>query len=139
MNVVSEPPIDELAKLVYSALATGDRQLLLELLADDFTAEYAAGMPVVPAGGAIASAEEMIDNAWWPLGREFRVRTELSEWIPCAGGRLLVLGRYVGSARSTGRAFEARLVHLWTGRNDRLSHLWHLTDTAVWAAALVPE
>ena len=131
-----EPPIDELVKQVYAALVAGDRDHLLTVLAEDFSAAFAAGMPVVPAGGAITSAEKMIDEAWWALGRMFRVRPEPSDWIPCAGGRLLVLGRYVGSARSTGREFEARLVHLWTAREGRLSHLWHLTDTAAWAAAL---
>jgi ketosteroid isomerase-like protein len=133
-----EPPIEELVKQAYSALATGDRDRLLALLAEDFTAEFAAGMPVVPESGAITSAQDMIDNAWWALGRQFRVRPEPSEWIPCAGARLLVLGRYVGSARSTGREFEARLVHIWTARAGRLARLWHLTDTAAWAAALAP-
>jgi ketosteroid isomerase-like protein len=131
-----EPPIDELVKELYAALAKGDRDRLLQLLADDFSAEFAAGMPVVPAGVTITSPEEMIDKGWWALGREFRVRTEPSAWIPCGGGRLLVIGRYVGSARSTGQEFEARLAHLWTARDGRLAHLWHLTDTAAWAGAL---
>jgi ketosteroid isomerase-like protein len=130
------PSIAELVRHVYSALAKGDRDRLLELLAQDFEAEFARGMPVVDTSGAIESAEDMIDKAWWPLGREFRLRPEPSAWIPCAGGRLLVLGRYTGSARSTGREFEANLVHLWTARDGRLTHLWHLTDTAAWAAAL---
>jgi ketosteroid isomerase-like protein len=133
-----EPPIEELVRHAYSALATGDRDRLLALLAEDFTAEFAAGMPVVPRSGAVTSAQDMIDNAWWALGRQFRVRPEPTELIPCAGARLLVLGRYVGSARSTGREFEARLVHLWTAREGRLARLWHLTDTAAWAAALAP-
>lgn len=131
-----EPPIDELVKEVYCALATGDRDRLLALLTDDFSSAFAAGMPVVGAGaGAITSSEEMVDT-WWALGREYRVRPEPSDWIPCAGGRLLVLGRYAGSGRSTGREFEARLAHLWTARDGRLAHLWHLTDTAAWAGAL---
>ena len=99
-----EPQTEDLVKAVYAALAVGDRERLLSLLSEDFTAEFAAGMPVVPAGVTITSPAEMIDKGWWALGREFRVRTEPSDWIPCAGGRLLVLGRYVGSVRSTGRS-----------------------------------
>ena len=131
--------IAELVKRVYTALAAGERDTLLELLAEDFTAHFPVGMPVTPTGGAIRSAEEMIDNAWWALGREYRVRVEPSEWIPCAGGRLLVVGRYSGSARSTGREFEAKLAHLWSARDGRLTHLWHLTDTAQWARAIEPR
>jgi uncharacterized protein len=131
-----ERSIDELVKRVYTALAAGDRDRLLELLAPDFTAEFAAGMPVADTRGGINSAEDMIDKAWWALGRAYRVRPEPTAWIPCAGGRLLVLGRYKGSARESGREFEANLVHLWTARDGRLTHLWHLTDTAAWEGAL---
>jgi 2-(1,2-epoxy-1,2-dihydrophenyl)acetyl-CoA isomerase len=131
-----EPAIAELVENVYTALAKGDRDRLLELLADDFEADFAEGMPVVDTTRAIRTAEDMIDNAWWALGRVFRMRVEPTAWIPCAGGRLLVLGRYRGSARSTGREFEANLAHLWTAREGKLAHLWHLTDTAAWAAAL---
>jgi ketosteroid isomerase-like protein len=131
--------IDGLVKNAYAALANGDRERLLELLAEDFTAEFAGGMPVVDTSASIDSAENMIERAWWALGREYRVRPEASEWIPLSDGRLLVLGRYRGSARSTGREFEADLMHLWTARDGKLSHLRHLTDTAAWAAALDAE
>jgi ketosteroid isomerase-like protein len=133
------PSTADLVKAVYAALAVGDRDKLLELLAADFRADFAEGMPVVDTSGGINSAEEMIEKAWWALGRAFRVRIEPSAWIPCAGGRLLVLGRYRGSVRSTGRELEANLVHLWTAEGEKLTHLWHLTDTASWAAALEAE
>jgi uncharacterized protein len=133
------PRIAELVEHVYAALAKGDRARLLELLAPDFEAEFAAGMPLVDPDQEIRSAEDMIDKAWWALGRAFRMRVEPSAWIPCAGGRLLVVGRYHGSARSTGREFEANLVHLWTAHDGRLTHLWHLTDTAQWAQAIASD
>jgi ketosteroid isomerase-like protein len=134
-----EPTISELVEQLYAALARGDRDRLLELLTPDFEAEFAAGMPVVDTTKSIRTAEAMIENAWWALGRAFRIQVKPSAWIPCAGGRLLVVGRYVGSARSTGREFEANLVHLWTGREGRLTHLWHLTDTAKWAQAIASD
>ena len=134
-----EPTISELVEHVYTALAKGDRDKLLELLAQDFEAEFASGMPVVSTDPPLRTAEDMIERAWWPLGRAFRLRVEPSARIPCAGGRLLVLGRYTGSARSTGREFEANLVHFWTARDGRLTHLWHLTDTAKWAQAIASD
>ena len=130
------PSISELAERLYAALAKGDRGTLRQLLVPDFEAEFAAGMPVVDSGRRIRTAEAMIEDAWWALGRVFRMRVEPSSWIPCADGRLLVIGRYKGSLRATGREFEANLVHLWTAREGRLAHLWHLTDTAIWAQAI---
>ncbi len=135
-DATPEPTIEALVKQLYAALAAGDRDKLLELLAEDFEAEFAPGMPVVDTSTPIRSAEDMIERAWWALGRAFRVQVEPSGWLPCAGDRLLVLGRYRGSARSTGREFEASLVHLWAARGSKLTQLWHLTDTAAWGAAL---
>lgn len=134
-----EPSISELVEQLYGALAKGDREKLLELLAPDFEAEFADGMPVVDTGRAIRSAEAMIEDGWWALGRVFRMRVEPAEWIPCEGRRLLVVGRYKGSVRATRREFEANLVHLWTAREGRLARLWHLTDTAKWAEAVASD
>jgi 2-(1,2-epoxy-1,2-dihydrophenyl)acetyl-CoA isomerase len=80
--------------------------------------------------------EAMIGEVWWPIGRAFAVRVEPNEWIECAGGRLLVLGRYTGRARSSGAPLDAAFAHLWTARDGRLCALWHLTDSARWLAAL---
>jgi ketosteroid isomerase-like protein len=126
--------VDALVRRLYAALAAGDKDTLTELLAPDFEAEFAEAMPVV--SGPVRSAEDMIEKRWWALGREFSVRVEPSEWIACGGGRLLVIGRYEGSVRSTGKPLSARFAHLWSARGDVLGHLWHLTDTAAWAEAL---
>lgn len=134
-----EPTISELVEQLYAALARGDRDRLLELLAPDFEADFAAGMPVVDTTQSIRSAQDMIEKAWWTLGRVVRMQIEPSDWIPCAGSRLLVVGRYRGTVRSTGREFEANLVHLWTERDGRLTQLWHLTDTAQWARAIASD
>jgi len=128
-----QPAIAELAKALYEALAVGDAERLAQLLHEDFEASAAEGMPLV--AGSVRGARQMIDW-WWTLGRAFKVRVEPSDWIPCAGGRLLVAGRYVGEARATAKPFTARVAHLWSARDGRLSGLWHLTDTAAWAGAL---
>jgi ketosteroid isomerase-like protein len=116
----AEPGIAELVKRLYEALAAGDRDELKRLLAEDFEADLPEGMPL-GAGGRRHGPEDMIENTWWGLGRAGRVRVEVDAW---------------GSARSSGREFAARLAHLWSARDGRLNHLWHMTDTAMWAAAL---
>ena len=132
----AQPSITALVKQVYAALAQGDRGRLLELLAADFAADFAPGMPAV-AIRPIRSAEEMIDNAWWPLGRAFGSasrRRNGSRVGRSAAGRGAIRGqRAVDGARP-----QAKLVHLWTARGGTLTHLSHLTDTAAWAAALEP-
>jgi ketosteroid isomerase-like protein len=127
--------VEELVRSLYAALADWDKERLRELLDPSFEAELPEGMPV-GAGGRRTGAEAMIRDTWRPIGRTYAMRPEPTEWIACDGGRLLVLGRYRGHARATGLPVDAAFAHLWTARDGRLVGLRHVTDTALWAAAL---
>jgi 2-(1,2-epoxy-1,2-dihydrophenyl)acetyl-CoA isomerase len=118
---------------IYAALMAGDATTLSELLAPDFEATFAAGLP--HGGGVHRGPTAAIQDGWWALGRAFKVRAEPEEWIETVDGRLLVLGTYRGSVRATGRPFEAAFVHLWQERDGRLFRLKQLTDTAQWLSA----
>jgi len=127
--------VEELVRSLYAALADWDKERLRELLDPSFEAELPEGMPV-GAGGRRTGAEAMIRDTWRPIGLTYAMRPEPTEWIACDGGRLLVLGRYRGHARATGLPVDAAFAHLWTARDGRLVGLRHVTDTALWAAAL---
>ena len=127
-------PIIELVRRLYATLATGDAAALPGLLAPDFDGWLAEGLPP-GIGGHHHGVDAIRDHGWWAIGRACRLRTEPSAWIGCDDGRLLVLGRYSGTVRSTGAAVDARFAHLWTARDGRLTALWHLTDTARWGVA----
>lgn len=125
----------ELVARMYEALAQGDSAAVAELLDPEFEGVLAEGLPA-GLGGRREGMLAMRDEGWWAIGRAFRVRADPEEWIECADGRLLVLGRYVGSARSTGKPLDAAFAHVWTARDGRLTRVWQLTDTALWAEAI---
>jgi ketosteroid isomerase-like protein len=127
--------IEELVRRLYEALATGDAAAVAELLAPDFQGSIAPGMPL-ELGGPKDGMAAMRDDGWWAIGRAFSVRVKPEEWIPCADGRLLVIGRYVGRARASGRPFEAEVAHLWSAAGDRLTSVHQFTDTVMWRDAL---
>ena len=131
------PSVRQLVEGLYPALVAGDRPAVERLVAEDFTGTLTEGLPF-EIGGVHEGRERMIEDGWWALGRNFSLRVEPSEWIDCAGGRLLVLGRYVGRARSTGAPVDAVFAHVWTARDGQLSAVWQLTDSARFVAALQP-
>ena len=47
------------------------------------------------------------------------------------GGRVVVLGRFAGTARATGRDFETPSVDVWTCRDGVPTGLVHFVDTAI--------
>ena len=131
---MSTATVTELVEALYPALIAGDRETIGRLLADDFVGVATESLPF-GIGGAHHGREAMIEEVWWAFGRSFRVRPEPTEWIPCADGRLLVLGRYVGKGRESEVPIEAAFAHLWTAADGRLTALWQLTDSQRFFAA----
>ena len=127
--------LEQLVRETYTALAAGDRATMERLLAPDFDASFAEGMPL-GCGGPHRGAAAAIDDGWWAIGRSFAVRAEPEEWIETGDGRLLVLGTYRGRARGTGRRFTATFAHLWSAREHKLTGVVQVTDTARWHEAL---
>jgi ketosteroid isomerase-like protein len=127
--------ITELVAALYPALAARDRAELARLVAPDFEGMLTESLPF-GIGGRHDGLEAQIEEGWWAFGRTWAVKVEPTEWIGCADGRLLVLGRYVGRARATGVPVDVAFAHLWRARGGRLSAIWHLTDSAPLLAAL---
>ena len=127
--------IEELVRAVYRVLAGGDGDAVAELLHPDFEGTFTEGLPF-GIGGVHHGAEATIRDGWWAIGRAFAIRAEPAEWIECADGRLLVVGRYVGCARATGLPVDSAFAHLWTARDGRLTGIRQVTDSALWVQAL---
>jgi 2-(1,2-epoxy-1,2-dihydrophenyl)acetyl-CoA isomerase len=121
--------VDELARVVYEALRTGDRDRLAGALAPGFVAHFAEGMP---AGGGRADGPGEAIEHWWAMGRMFSVHVEPEEFAALADGRLMVRGRYLGHRRDGGGPVDAEFIHLWRASDGRLSELRQLTDTVRW-------
>lgn len=126
-----------LAELLYPALATGDRAALDRLLAEDFVGETTPGLPL-GLGGRYDSARSMRREFWGAIARDFDVRAEPERFDASGEDRVVVSGVYRGSARSTGRKFEAPFIHTITTSDDRITTLTQVTDSAAWQAALEP-
>lgn len=131
---MSDARITELVRDAYAALEDGDRSALGELLDREFAATFTEGLPV--GGGVHQGPEATQRDGWWAIGKAFAARAEPEQWIECADGRLLVIGRYRGHARSSGEPLDAAFAHLWQAQDGRLTGLWQLTDSWRWREAL---
>lgn len=125
--------LTDLVTALYSALMKGDRETIERLVASDFEGMVTEGLPM---GGRHTGRDAMIEQVWWEFGRLFKLRIEPVEWINSSDGRLLVIGRYVGSGRKTGVPVDAAFVHLWSAAGGQLTGVWQLTDSALFLAAL---
>jgi 2-(1,2-epoxy-1,2-dihydrophenyl)acetyl-CoA isomerase len=124
------------ARLLYRALATGDRAALSKLLHPNFIGEVTDGLPL-DMGGRHDGPEAMRRDVWWTIGRHYKVEAQPEEFRLLDDGRLFVAGHYRGEGRASGRRLEAEFIHLIAFSDDgRIAALRQLTDSAAWVQAL---
>lgn len=128
----------QLAQDLYQALAAWDRARLRELLHDDFEGHATEGLPL-GLGGTYHGPEAMCRDFWARIGQVFAgARAIPGAFAPLPDGRLLVTGRYQGTARESGGTLDAEFVHILSFAAGQVSRLEQLTDSAQWARALGP-
>jgi 2-(1,2-epoxy-1,2-dihydrophenyl)acetyl-CoA isomerase len=120
---------------LYGALAVGDRGAIESQLTEDFVGRLTSGLPG-GIGGVHVGPEAMIRDGWFAIGARWRVRAEPTSFTATDDGRLQVQGAYRGAGRSSGIAFEADFVHLWSFREGRITGLVQVTDSAAFIGAL---
>jgi 2-(1,2-epoxy-1,2-dihydrophenyl)acetyl-CoA isomerase len=127
-------PAARIAADLYQALADGDRARLAELLHPGFEGRVTEGLPL-GLGGVYRGPDAMCRHFWGRIARSYVARVVPSEFCLLPDGRLMVTGRYAGTARSGG-ILDAEFVHFLTFTDGQISGLVQLTDSARWASAL---
>ncbi|WP_290047603.1 enoyl-CoA hydratase-related protein [Nocardia nova] len=122
---------------LYGALAVGDRAALDGLLHPQFEGRTTDGLPF-DLGGVYLGPEAMRRDFWGRLGKYYSARAVPSRFSWLDDGRLVVAGRYAGTARVGGGVLDAEFVHILTFSQGRISALEQLTDSERWHQALDP-
>jgi 2-(1,2-epoxy-1,2-dihydrophenyl)acetyl-CoA isomerase len=133
-TVPESTPAARIAADLYRALADGDRTRLAELLHPGFEGRVTAGLPL-GLGGVYRGPDAMCRDFWGRIARSYIARAVPSEFCLLPDGRLMVTGRYAGTARSGG-ILDAEFVHFLMFTDGQISGLVQLTDSARWASAL---
>jgi|SRR5579884_820885 len=129
-------PAVELVRRSYDAFARGDLDAVLADLADDVEWQQAQGLP---HGGTYRGRDAVRRNIFDPLDAEWweEFSAEPSEFLD-AGDEIVVLGRYRGRAKGTGKQLDVPFVHVWTVRGGEAVRFRQFLDTRGWVEALAP-
>jgi ketosteroid isomerase-like protein len=123
-----------LVRRSYEAFARGDLDAVTADMADEIEWHQAQGLPHGGLYEGLAEVRrnvfEPLDADWWD---EFVVTP--SEFLD-AGGEVVVLGRYRGTAKRTGRKLDVPFVHVWTLHDGKAVRFRQFLDTAGWNEAL---
>jgi len=125
-----------LTRRSYEAFARDDLDAVLADMHPEIEWHQAQGLP---HGGFYRGVEAVrasifdpLDEEWWD---EFHADPE--EFVD-GGEQVVVIGRYWGRAKGTGKALDVPFVHVWTWRDGRAVRFRQFLDTAGWVEALAP-
>jgi uncharacterized protein len=122
------------ARRLYAAMAARDVGALLEAMDDDFAGSVSEGMPL-GVGGRHDGRERMGRDVWVKVFAAYDTTPQVTRYIETGGPELVAIGRYVGTARETGRRLDAAFAHVLSIRDGRVASLHQITDTQRWHEA----
>jgi ketosteroid isomerase-like protein len=118
----------------YEAFARDDLDAVVADMHDEIEWHQAQGLPhggVYHGLPAVRRAIfEPLDEEWWD---EFSA--DPSEFLE-AGADIVVLGRYRGRAKETGKTLDVPFAHIWTFSGGKAVRFRQFLDTAGWVEAL---
>jgi ketosteroid isomerase-like protein len=132
---MSEQQNVQTVKNAYAAFGRGDIQGVLNELTDDVE-WHLPGEGLIPQAGTYRGTEG-VSRFFQNLDQttqfaKFEPRSFVAE-----GDHVVARGHYQGTAKSTGRAFEADWVMVFTFKGNKVAKFQEYTDTAAIAQAYV--
>ena len=112
----------------YDALGRGDVPGVLALLHDELEWTEAERFPYY--SGTWRSPREILEKVFVPLARDWDGFSANAQDFIVAGARVVSLGTYSGTFKSTGKSMTAAFAHVWAVRDGRIAKFDMHTDTA---------
>ncbi|WP_225730776.1 MULTISPECIES: nuclear transport factor 2 family protein [unclassified Nocardia] len=125
----------DIVKAFYTTIQSHDGTSVSDLLHPELEVRAAPGLPL-GLGGAYAGPHDALTRLWGVVHQNFDMAPYDETCQRTTDGTVVVTGHYRGTARETGREFEAEFAHLWQVRDGKLFRLHQYVDTAVLNAAL---
>ena len=127
----------ETVKTFYDAIARGDVAAVVRVLHPELEWTEAEGFPYY--SGTWRTPQAVVDNLLVPLGRDWDGFAASPHDYIADGDRVITLGVYTGTAKTTGKKMRAPFAHVWRVRDGKLARFDMYTDTALVQAALRPS
>ncbi len=117
-----------LVEAIYAAFGAGDVPGVLSRMSPDIVWNEAENFPYADRNPYLGP-EAVLTGVFARIGEEWDGFTVVPEDLLDAGETVVVLGRYKGSYKATGRALDAQLVHVWRVEDGEVVRFQQYTDT----------
>ena len=125
----------DLVRGLYGAFAKGDVPTVLSSFDPEIEWNEAENFIYADRNPYIGPSA-VLEGVFMRLGTEWENYSVAPEQFLDAGERVVVLGRYSGTYRSTGNGVRAQFAHVWTVRDGKIAQFQQYTDTAQFMRAV---
>lgn len=119
----------------YDAFARGDIPTVLGFLSPDIEWTEAEGFPY---GGTYVGPNGVLEGVFMRLGTEWEGFAAVPDEFIDGGDAVVVLGKYSGTYKATGKSFQANFAHVWKLREGKAFRFVQYVDTLIVDRALQP-
>ena len=120
-------------KAVYEAFAKGDIPAVLGVLSPDIAWTEAEGFPY---GGTYHGPRGVLEGVFMRLGSEWEGFAAVADEFIDGGDTVVVLGKYSGKYKATGKSFQANFAHVWKMQDGKAIQFIQHVDTLLVHRAL---
>lgn len=114
---------------LYDAFAVGDVPGVLRAMSPSIVWNEAENFPYAD-GNPYKGPEAVANGVFMRCGTEWDGFTVTIDEILDGGETVVALGRYSGVYKTTGKAMNAQLAHVWRIRDGKIAQFQQYTDTA---------
>ena len=118
----------ELVRGIYDALAAGDIEGVISRLGPEIVWNEAENFAYAD-NNPYRGAEAVLTGVFGRLGSDWEGFAAAAEEFLDAGDTVVVLGRYRGTCKATGRSLDAQFAHVWGVGGGKATRFQQYTDT----------
>lgn len=116
-------------QIIAAHYAASDRQDLPAMMAEMAEDVQWTEMAGFPCAGTHVGSAQVIERVFKVLGRDWQDYAFRLERLVDGGNTIVGIGDYSGTCRATGRAMQARVVHVWQVEGGLVRRFEQFTDT----------
>jgi uncharacterized protein len=120
-------------KQVYQAFAEGDIPTVLGALSPEIDWTEAEGFPYA---GTYHGPRAVLEGVFMRLGSEWNGFAAIPDEFIDGGDTVVVLGKYSGTYKKTGKSFQANFAHVWKMQDGKAIRFIQYVDTLLVHRAL---
>lgn len=124
---MSEADVD-LIRAIYAAFAAGDVPGVLGRMSPDIVWNEAESF-LYADGNPYCGPEAVLNGVFARCIGEWDGFAAVADEFLDAGDTVVVLGRYKGANKATGRPLDAQLAHVWRVKDGKVAAFQQYTDT----------